>query len=314
MEIERDVPLHPFLFLGCWNNPTTRDYERVFQQIKADPIRTLILSGDNIYPFKDEDGNKRYNVAEVEKGFDIAKQGKDIVYTAVGNHNIVNPRVFEKEKELYSITNTYYCVHFADRYSLIFLNSMILINEDDEHTEELNKMFEWLYDIISNDIRYYIVMHHPIVGIRKKGSWTLPNKNRLLTVIKDNLPIGILCSHLHLFQNGLIEFQNTDGRSSPDFGPSHKRILQYIVGTGGAKLDDIPSTDFHSIIEDDGKFKYSIIKTQKTYGYTRITARGVVKFIPLIESMGGRRKRFSKTQKHSSKGRRGKAKTRGKRS
>jgi len=305
MEIRTDVPLHPFLFVGCWNNPATRDYERVFERIRADPITTLILGGDNIYPFKDEHGNKRYNVDEVERGFEIIKQGKSLVYTAIGNHNVTNPDVLKKEKELYDLTSTYYCVHFSDGFSLIFLDTMLLINEDDENTEDLQRMLDWLGGILSTDIRYYLIIHHPIVGLRGKGPWTLPNKNRLLSVLKDNLPISVFCSHLHLFQNGLIEFHNTsqrDERGSPDLGLSIKRIPQYIVGTGGAKLDDIPSAGNHSIVEDEGKFIYYIKETQKINGYARIMEPGLFEFVPLRLS-GGYRKTRSKPRRFRRGGR-----------
>jgi Calcineurin-like phosphoesterase len=299
MEIRKEIPLHPFLFVGCWNNPTTRDYERVFERIRADPITTLILGGDNIYPIKHADGSKTYNLGEVERGYDIIRQGKSLVYTAIGNHNVTSNAVFEKEKELYKLTSTYYCVHFTDGYSLIFLDTMLLINEDDERTEELQKMLEWLAGILSTGIRYYLIIHHPIVGLRGKGPWTLPNKNRLLSILKDNTPISVFCSHLHLFQSGLIEFHNTSEsaeRGSPDLGLSIKRIPQYIVGTGGAKLDDAPSAGSHSIIEDEGKFRYIIRETQKINGYSRIMEPGHFEFVPLRLS-GGYRKTRSRSRR-----------------
>jgi len=307
MEITTNVPLHPFLFVGCWNNPNTRDYEYVFERIRADPITTLILGGDNIYPFKDEHGNKRYNVGEVERGFDIAKNGKSLVYTTLGNHNISNPEVFEKIKDLYSITNTYYCVHFADGHSLIFLDSSLFKKAG----EPLNQMFEWLKGLIGRIGPYYIVQHYPIASIRYDDVSILAHKNTLLKIIQNNLPIAILCSHAHLFQHGLIEFNSsphTNGeRASPNLGPQRKEIHQYIVGTGGALLDNPPSLDDTSVSE--GKFfSYSIINTQKTHGYSRITAPGLFQFVPVSKVKGGYRK--TKSKRHRSK----RSKTRGKRS
>ena len=296
MEIITDVPLHPFLFVGCWNNPNTHDYRHVFERIEADPITTLILGGDNIYPVKDARGNKRYNVGEVEKGFDIARRGKTHIFTAVGNHNVTNSNVYEKEKNIYGLVSPYYCVHFTDAYSLIFLNSLYAINNDDEYTDELEAMLEWLKGIVSTGIKYYLVQHHPISGIRGKGPWTLPNKNRILSILQHNLPIAILCSHLHFFQIGEIEFHNksNNDNSSPHFGASIKKIPQYIVGTGGAKFDEPPSASSQSIVEGEGIFKYTITETQKINGYARIVSPGVVEFVPVpipIVSSGGRRSR-----------------------
>jgi hypothetical protein len=304
MEITTDVPLHPFLFVGCWNNPNTYDYKHVFERIEADPIKTLILGGDNIYPVKDARGNKRYNVNEVQRGFDIARRGKTHIFTAVGNHNVTNSSVYEKEKNLYGLVSPYYCVHFTDGYSLIFLNSLYAINDDDAYTDELEAMLVWLKDIISKEIKYYIVMHHPISGIRGKGPWTLPNKNKILSILQYNLPIAILCSHLHFFQTGEIEFHNTTNEnSSPHFGSSVKKISQYIVGTGGAKFDDPPSSSSHTITEDGDKFKYTVTDTQKINGYTRVVAPGVVEFVPVPIASGGRRSRSRSRPRRSARSR-----------
>jgi hypothetical protein len=292
MEIQTDVPLHPFLFVGCWNNPNTYDYRHVFERIEADPIKTLILGGDNIYPVKDARGNKRYNVNEVQRGFEIARRGKTHIFTAVGNHNVTNSSVYEKEKNLYGLVSPYYCVHFTDGYSLIFLNSLYAINDDDAYTDELEAMLEWLKGIVLTGIKYYLVQHHPIAGIRGKGPWTLPNKNKILSILQYNLPIAILCSHLHFFQTGEIEFHNTTNEnSSPHFGASVKKIPQYIVGTGGAKFDEPPSSSSHTITEDGDKFKYTVTDTQKINGYTRVVAPGSVEFVPVPIASGGRRSR-----------------------
>ena len=304
MEITTDVPLHPFLFVGCWNNPNTHVYKHVFEKIEADPVTTLVLGGDNIYPVKDARGNKRYNLHAVEEGFDIARRGKTHIFTAVGNHNVTNSNVYEKEKNLYGIVSPYYCVHFTDGYSLIFLNSLYTINDDDEYTDELEAMLEWLKGTLLTGIKYYLVQHHPISGIRGKGPWTLPNKNRVLSILQYNLPIAILCSHLHFFQMGEIEFHNKSNNenSSPHFGTSIKKIPQYIVGTGGAKFDEPPSSSSQSIIEGEGIFKYTITDTQKINGYARIQAPGAITFVPVpIVSSGGHRSRSKSRSKSRSR-------------
>ena len=147
-------------------------------------------------------------------------------------------------------------------------------------------------------------MHHPIAGIRGKGPWTLPNKNKVLSILQYNLPIAILCSHLHFFQTGEIEFHNTTNEnSSPHFGASVKKISQYIVGTGGAKFDEPPSSSSHTITEDGDKFKYTVTDTQKINGYTRVVAPGVVEFVPVPIASGGRRSRSRSRPRRSARSR-----------
>lgn len=294
METTKEIPLHPFLFVGCWNNPTTKDYVGVFKKISEDPITTLILGGDNIYPKKNPNGSKEYSVDEVENGFEIARQGKNVVLTALGNHNIGNKDVYDKIKELYAIESNYYCVHFSDGFSLVFLDTSLC----KKGGEQMEAMFAWLADLLGRIGPYYLVQHVPIASIRDDGPDLLRRKNELLKIIQHNLPRAILCAHTHLYQHGKIEFQssphNESERASPNLGLAKKEIDQFIVGTGGAILDGSPSHDDTSIAEGNF-FSYTILETQKTHGYARIMAPGAFEFVPLkLEAKGGYRKTRSR--------------------
>ena len=153
-----------------------------------------------------------------------------------------------------------------------------------------NKEFEWLKELIGRIGPYYLVQHYPIASIRYDDTSILSYKNNLLKIIQYNLPISILCSHAHLFQHGIIEFQSTPHisgeRASPNLGPQTKEIHQYIVGTGGAILDNPPSLDDTGVSE--GKFfSYTVLHTQKTHGYSRMTAPGAFEFVPVSLTVKG---------------------------
>lgn len=62
MESEAEAyDLHPFLFMGCWNEdlPSSDARDAVAKAIQANPVRTLILGGDNVYPVKRKRVRKR---------------------------------------------------------------------------------------------------------------------------------------------------------------------------------------------------------------------------------------------------------------
>jgi hypothetical protein len=175
-------------------------------------------------------------------------------------------------------------------------------------------MFEWVKDLLGRIGPYYIVQHYPIASIRYDDVSILPHKNNLLKIIQNNLPIAILCAHAHLFQYGVIEFQSsphTNGeRASPNLGPQKKEIHQYIVGTGGALLDNPPSLDDINVSE--GKFfTYTVLHTQKSHGYSRITSPDTFEFVPVtVTKRGGYRKTKSRKPRLGPTKR---SKTRGKR-
>ena len=91
------------------------------------------------------------------------------------------------------------------------------------------------------DAHIIIIGHHPIIQrkltkiapIKQINTTDIPNILPLLSdiygVFKEKAKYNYLCSDLHLYQQGIIEIGVSGGE--------HMSINQYIVGTGGTKLD-----------------------------------------------------------------------------
>ena len=130
-----------------------------------------------------------------------------------------------------------------------------------------------------------IIGHHPIIAVKSKApkkkkdkeskkSTTEENKLHVLndipnfrTVLKDikdavdtknkdtitNTSYHYLCADLHLYQEGVVTIDGME-------------INQYIVGTGGAELDDEIPDDWMKHHEKNG-VTYDIKKNQRNFGY-----------------------------------------------
>ena len=135
-------------------------------------------------------------------------------------------------------------------------------------------------DKYSKKIKNVIVIgHHPISGYKYKNEATnliqsFEGLSRLLYSINQKLmnksiinkPINYyyLCADLHLYQPGTIEINNKTENNT-------MIIQQYIVGTGGTKLDDspflqaasFPPATEHALNNDEYTVKYSMTEDQK---------------------------------------------------
>jgi len=130
-----------------------------------------------------------------------------------------------------------------------------------------------------------IIGHHPIIAVKSKASKKkkdkdskkstteenklhvlddIPHFHKVLKDIKTAVDIKntnnastmyhYLCADLHLYQEGVVTIDGME-------------IHQYIVGTGGADLDDeIPPEAINKKYEN-GDIAYSLIKTQRNFGY-----------------------------------------------
>ena len=78
----------------------------------------------------------------------------------------------------------------------------------------------------------------------------------LKQIYPDIIYIG---SHIHNYQKGVVTFNN-------------KNILQYITGTGGAFLDEIPIENNFT----EGNTTYSIINKSKKHGYILISNINII--------------------------------------
>lgn len=135
-----------------------------------------------------------------------------------------------------------------------------------------------------------LIGHHPIISTKSK---TKDGKTKLqvdylmgliemiydlVNTLEEGKRIYYLCADTHLYQKGTITFSN------------NKQIQQYIVGTGGAELDDTnPSKEL--IIEKDDNIsphikKYEIEANIKSNGYLEcnLSSEGLVANFVKVET------------------------------
>ena len=107
-----------------------------------------------------------------------------------------------------------------------------------------------------------IIGHHPLIYLKNKegkikAKQDIPNIMSLLSSIFETCPTSdffYLCADLHLYQEGEVTFQD-------------KIIKQYIVGTGGTKLDDEIPKDYNDKKYEMGEISYKHIKSIHDYGF-----------------------------------------------
>jgi hypothetical protein len=270
--------------MGCWN----RDQEprtTVANAISNNPIKTLILGGDNVYPEKiristSTDFTKVYSLKTLMNGVHMLS-GKDI-YAALGNHNIGGPMLnTQLGLSEWTMPARYYCINFND-YSLIVIDSNL-------ESDEYSVMYKWLSDKIkelnTHKKQYYYVQHEPFIAFKKKKKFVFP-KLELLTILTEYPPIAILCADTHNFQEGIIQINDV-------------KIPQFVVGTGGADPDFVstPIGSTHTVDE----ISYTMNKYEPGYGYLQVTP-DETKFIKVsnwrsFEGKGGKHKKNKKTYK-----------------
>ena len=287
-EIIKSKDLIPFLFMGCWN----RDQEpraSVARAIRDNPIKTLILGGDNIYPEKirigkNTDFTKVYSLKTLMNGIHML-EGKDI-YAALGNHNIGGPMLnTQLGLSEWNMPARYYCIHFND-YSLIVIDSN-LIEKEDEYTI----MKEWLIKIIGklkeSAKQYFYVQHEPFIAFKKKKNFVFP-KLELLEILSEYSPNAILCADTHNYQEGILKIND-------------KEIKQFVVGTGGADPDFVSVPN--GTIYNQDKVSYTMINHIPGYGYLQVEPESVV-FIKVedwrsFEGKGGKRNKKTYKRKYT---------------
>lgn len=142
----------------------------------------------------------------------------------------------------------------------------------------IRKQLKKVDKLINNQKKILIIGHEPICTSRSKK-----NKDKFeihMEMIKyffeplldkfKNKEIIYLCADTHLYQTGLI---NINGN----------QIYQYIVGTGGAKLDDCPIETKYSFKHNKLTLTYSIDICKKTFGFLEYN-NGTLSFIDVNKS------------------------------
>ena len=287
--IDRPKSLIPFLFMGCWNEDDSPRVS-VAKAIMENPIETVVLGGDNVYPQKLRIGNatdftKVYSQKTLLDGIRML-YGKDI-YAALGNHNVGGPMLkTQRNLKQWTMPDRYYSINFSD-LSLVVIDSN-LIEEEAAYTT----MKEWLKNTLSElkaaGRKYYYVQHDPFISFGKTKMIVFPKLVDLLSVLVEYPPLAILCADTHNYQKGTLQL----GDKAP--------IQQYVVGTGGAHPDYVKGKNGETY-EIDGVV-YTMESHIPGYGYLEITPEAT-KFIKVedwrpFEAKGGKRRKTHKKLRH----------------
>ena len=159
-----------------------------------------------------------------------------------------------------------------------------------------------------------IIGHHPITGLKFKEEKNekeeiIPAHIELLSdiIIFENVLKEIyrrigpdinyyyLCADLHMYQEGIVQLILDNG--------SVMNINQYIVGTGGTKLDDI--IPYHLEVPTRSGINYTMNNVQYKCGFLECTIQdsGII-FNPILleeKSKGGKKYKQSKKNKKGKK-------------
>ena len=171
-----------------------------------------------------------------------------------------------------------------------------------------------------------IVGHHPIYGVKKKTKdgntkeiiqhW---NKNgfALLETIYDNYPTAnfiYLCADIHHYQENIltinkkIEINPSNSSDNEKIPMRPMTIKQYIVGTGGASQDDIPSKQIYRGFVENAKgnmgqynITCNITETKQMFGlqiasYDPEENNWTFEFEEASGQGGGNRRRYKKNE------------------
>ena len=262
------MPLHPFLFMGCWNK-NSDGHHAVMNAILKSPEPILILGGDNAY------SDKKTNIMNYQFVFgEFDKLQAKEKFVALGNHNLDNPTTLNREyamhtnvQQRWNMPDNYYSYTFADNYAIIVLDTSPFHFWPDKSYSGINldfvaDMMTWLLKTVkafqSTNTRYYLVQHDPIVSHKRDNVRYLQEGTQILDTIASYPPVAILCADTHNFQEGLLEFKG-------------KFIKQYVAATGGGDPYDIYSTVFNSPNKGSERPRYLLERFTSGYGFLRIS-------------------------------------------
>ena len=222
-------------------------------------------------------------------------------------------------------------------YNKFFKDNVLYKNEDLEfdsvrtlRTYQLNKIMRAIERniYIKNLI---IVGHHPIYQVKYKKKEVVPLKymseiyikfkpilENIYKILQDNIKYYYLCSDLHLYQKGKLQITMKNSKMPTE--PKTMEIQQYIVGTGGTKLDDALPLERQNIYTENN-VTYTLEEEREECGFLECIINSdnnpEFQFIPvvidkpittsLIKASGKKHKtkkhktKKFKTKKHNSK-------------
>jgi hypothetical protein len=279
--------LYPFIFVGCWNRRgAPRD--AVAAAIMKTDVDKVILGGDNVYPLQSADKEKKekkHEVSVFEEGVKLYS-GKRM-FAVLGNHNVKDVPVGAAQLAYkdWVLPMPYYIVRFKEA-ALVCLDTNSMAD-----AEDVKPMAAWLQKTIAElkaeNQPYFVIQHEPYASYKKAKPTTLTNGSTLLYEMVDYKPLAILCADTHNYQVGVLDVRGT-------------KIVQFVVGTGGALHDPIKiDTSNDIIIAADISYKF--VNHIEGFGYLLIESnkREFVKVADwsLEATAGGRRGAQRKTRR-----------------
>lgn len=236
------------------------------------------------------------------------------------NYVFFKKRFIEESRTLILMIDTTLYTNDAEsnlsRYNVYFEKEIgrVFQNIDEIRNYQSDRIMESIAKPMKNLI---LVGHHPMISYKKKDDVVETSENiltffsdTLMTILnrlKNEVNYYYLCADLHLYQQGTITFA-LEG--------SDVQINQYIVGTGGTKLDDEIPDDFvrHSLFPPPIK-NYVSNEIIRDHGFLTCLlpatpdADITFTFIPIKSVTGGKTRKTKKIkkktkQRKSKKGRR----------
>ncbi len=268
---------------------------------KNNPVDIVLVAGDNYYPdkTKNEAGKKqkRLNPDDLNAGFIALKDAVQSVQTHVimGNHDLEKNmdshpnedcKITELEKMQSSVkVDLFKTIRWTDNTAIVMFDTSIYdtnaLGEDiecyskfDEPTEIIDKQEKSIMDFLDTEktkdklfTNLIMVGHYPIVSVKEKQKKGIDKTdtefNMFSTFVRkicnhlgSDINYYYLCADVHLYQHGIVKLLNENG--------SDYTITQYVVGTGGAELDDIPK-NLGPFTEDN--IEYEIKESKKKNGF-----------------------------------------------
>lgn len=294
---------------------------RLRKYIEENKVDFISIAGDNYYPSK-VDCSKSLINNDFESGFNCLP--KDIPkYVIYGNHDIEDILNNEKcktldyqlekykEKNKFIFFNDVFTYKNYTNFIIIFIDTTLYtignntkINDtcyrnlfdsflkDDKKIKDLiehqnNKIIELINDNENKNKRIIIIGHHPLVSVKVKGNVKKRDFNHDLIHLFSNdifisKQIYYLCADTHYYQESLIEIKKFDESIMPI------KINQYIVGTGGAELDNPPEDQYllmmnDNIVIDNFMVVYVVIKSVKNHGFITFSVNYPNFYVDFIE-------------------------------
>lgn len=287
-----------FFFFGCWNydNCEGKDFRKgVIDLIRNNLTRYSfgIIAGDNAYARSD----KKYYKKTIEYGFDLLRGLDTPLYDAIGNHEIVDDRVYKyqlaQSKQLLTISQDSTSYIAPGNIRIITINTN-LFSHKSKHPTKINQ--DTLLEDLEKKLNQphsgwtIVVGHEPIFTVKPDKVRSLVKYEKLLQLLSQCDKVMYMCADVHQFQAWNISYNG-------------KIIPMVVVGTGGAKPDD--PLDMPYVAEIDNNVA-TLIASQPAYGYCDVTLaknkRLEFNYIPLENCGDKHPKPVSMTLNNNTKG------------